>query len=130
MNDLIAPTGRSYYYDSYTRAFTSHIVERLTLGERPAVVLDKTFFYPSSGGQPFDKGTINGAEVVEVVIRPDDGAVVHALADEISGDEARGEIDWARRFDHMQQHTGQHILSQAFVREARAETVSFHMIIC
>ncbi|MBI3362778.1 MAG: alanyl-tRNA editing protein, partial [Chloroflexi bacterium] len=76
---------------------------------------------------PFDQGTINGSQVVDVVVRPADGAIVHVLAGEVSGEEARGEVDWARRFDHMQQHTGQHILSQAFVREANAETVSFHL---
>ncbi|MBI3361446.1 MAG: alanyl-tRNA editing protein, partial [Chloroflexi bacterium] len=127
MTESAAPERRAYYFDSYTRAFTARVVERLTFDARPAVVLDKTCFYPSSGGQPFDKGTINGSQVVDVVVRPADGAILHVLAGEISGEEARGEVDWARRFDHMQQHTGQHILSQAFVREANAETVSFHL---
>jgi alanyl-tRNA synthetase len=120
-------TNRLYYGDSYTRAFTARVVERARAGGRPAVVLDRTYFYPASGGQPFDRGNLNGVPVVEVAARPGDGAVLHVLAGELEAGEVRGEIDWPRRFDHMQQHTGQHILSQAFSRVAGAETVSFHL---
>ena len=123
--------GPGYYADAYTRSFTARIVERLHHDGQPAVVLDRTCFYPTSGGQPFDRGTIDDVPVAEVVVRPGDGAIVHLLdaALRLGGPqvEARGEIDWARRFDHMQQHTGQHILSQAFLQTARAETVSFHL---
>ncbi len=120
-------TERLYYSDSYTRQFTARVVERLTFGDRPALVLDKTFFYPASGGQPFDTGRINGATVVEVATRDSDKAVVHLLDRPLEADEVNCEVDWQRRFDHMQQHTGQHILSQAFLRAANAETVSFHL---
>jgi alanyl-tRNA synthetase len=120
-------TERLYYADSYTRQFTARVVERLTCDDRPALVLDKTFFYPASGGQPFDTGRINGAAVVEVATRDSDKAVVHLLHRPLEADEVICEVDWQRRFDHMQQHTGQHILSQAFLRAANAETVSFHL---
>jgi alanyl-tRNA synthetase len=120
-------TERLYYSDSYTRQFTARVVERLTFDDRPALVLDKTFFYPASGGQPFDTGRIAGATVVEVATRDSDKAVVHLLNRPLEAGEVNCEVDWGRRFDHMQQHTGQHILSQAFLRVARAETVSFHL---
>jgi len=120
-------TSRLYYSDSYTRAFSARIVARLNAPDHPAVVLDQTYFYPTSGGQPFDRGRLNGVPVVDVTAREADGAILHVLEAEVSGDTAEGEIDWPRRFDHMQHHTGQHVLSQAFVRTARAETVSFHL---
>ncbi len=120
-------TDRLYYADSYTRSFTARIVDRLEVEGRPAIALDRTCFYPTSGGQPCDAGQIDGVPVVDVRVQPGDGAILHVLGGEVSGDEVRGEIDWARRFDHMQQHTGQHILSQAFLRQAEAETVSFHL---
>ncbi|MEK7784949.1 MAG: DHHA1 domain-containing protein, partial [Chloroflexota bacterium] len=118
---------RLYYSDSYTRQFTARVVERLTFDDRPALILDKTFFYPASGGQPFDTGRIDGVAVVEVATRESDKAVVHLLNRPLEVDEVNCEVDWQRRFDHMQQHTGQHILSQAFLRAANAETVSFHL---
>ncbi len=120
-------TFRLYYSDSYTRAFSARIVARLNSPDRPAVVLDQTYFYPTSGGQPFDRGRLNDVPVVDVTAREADGAILHVLEAEVSGEMAECEIDWPRRFDHMQTHTGQHILSQAFVRTARAETVSFHL---
>jgi alanyl-tRNA synthetase len=120
-------TTRLYYSDSYTRAFSARVVERLSSQSRPAVVLDQTYFYPTSGGQPFDRGTINGVTVADVIARESDGVILHVLEAEVSGEAVACEIDWPRRFDHMQTHTGQHILSQAFVRTARAETVSFHL---
>ena len=120
-------TDRLYYADSYTRAFSARVVERVTVEARPAVVLDQTYFYPASGGQPCDTGRINGIPVVAVVIRDSDGALLHLLEAESPGEQAQGEVDWPRRFDHMQQHTGQHVLSQVFIRIAEAETVSFHL---
>ncbi|MBN1202714.1 MAG: alanyl-tRNA editing protein [Anaerolineae bacterium] len=120
-------TTRLYYADSYTTTFDAHLIERATYGNAPAVVLDRTYFYPTSGGQPHDTGALNDVPVVDVVIRPDDGAVLHVVAGEVSGETVSGQIDWTRRFDHMRHHTGQHILSQAFVRLARAETVGFHL---
>ncbi len=122
-------TYRLYYHDACLTTFTARIIERLTCQGRPAVVLDQTAFYPTGGGQPHDLGHLNDVPVVEVFERdrPADGAVVHVLAADLTGEQVTGAIDWARRFDHMQQHTGQHILSQAFVQVADAETVGFHL---
>jgi alanyl-tRNA synthetase len=116
-----------YYTDSYQVDFQARVVERLKDGGRAGVILDRTCFYPTSGGQPFDRGEIDGAEVEEVLVREEDGAVIHWLAGEPRSDDVTGRVEWPRRFDHMQQHTGQHILSQAFERVAGAATVSFHM---
>ncbi|MCR4406159.1 MAG: DHHA1 domain-containing protein [Anaerolineae bacterium] len=118
---------RLYYADAYRREFDARVIERLTWDGRPAVVLERTAFYPTSGGQPNDTGVLAGVRVVDVVEREADGAVVHVLASELPGDVVHGEIDWARRFDHMQQHTGQHILSQAFTIALEADTVGFHL---
>ena len=120
-------TERLFYQDPYRRQFEARIVERLRVGHRPGVVLDRTCFYPTSGGQPHDTGTLEGIPVVDVFEREEDKAIVHVLASELEGETVRGEIHWARRFDHMQQHTGQHILSQAFLQVLGAETVSFHL---
>ncbi len=120
-------TDRLYYTDSYARQFGARVLEQITLDERPAVILDRTFFYPESGGQPSDRGTLGGAQVIDVISRQSDRAVMHVLSQPLHATDAQGEVDWARRFDHMQQHTGQHILSQAFLRTADAETVSFHL---
>ncbi len=121
-------TERLYYADAYCRRFSAHVAERLTWGGQPAVVLDRTVFYPASGGQPADRGALGGVAVPDVVAR-EDGAVVHVLEHplpESEGDIA-GEIDWLRRFDHMQQHTGQHVLSAAFEQVLDADTVGFHL---
>ena len=107
--------------------FNAKVIEHTRVGDQLAVVLDKTSFYPTSGGQPHDTGTINGVPVQDVTIREQDGAILHHLADEIWDDNVQGSIDWARRFDHMQQHTGQHILSAAFEQIARAQTIGFHL---
>lgn len=120
-------TQRLYYSDAYTTTFDARCVEQTTLNGAPAVLLDRSYFYPTSGGQPHDTGTLNGVAVIDVAVRESDGAVVHALERPLSDEQVRGTIDWARRFDYMQHHTGQHILSQAFVRLAEAETVGFHM---
>ena len=120
-------TQRCFYQDAYTRSFDANVVERIRHNQQPALILDKTFFYPISGGQPADHGQINGVPVEDVLIREADGAVVHVLGGEVWTEEINGEIDWARRFDHMQQHTGQHILSQAFVQVTAARTIGFHL---
>ena len=117
-----------YYQNAYTTRFEATIVERVRQDGQTAVVLDETIFYPTSGGQPFDMGTINNIPVYNVTIREKDEAVLHWLdTNELWQDKIIGQINWARRFDHMQQHTGQHILSQAFVQIAQAETVGFHL---
>jgi alanyl-tRNA synthetase len=127
MSLLEKMTVRLYYTDCYETTFDAQIVETLTLSGGPAVVLDKTCFYPTSGGQPCDYGSIDGVQVIDVFIREDDQAIVHALAREPSQNSVTGEVEWSRRFDHMQHHTGQHLLSQAFLRIVGAETVSFHL---
>ena len=122
-----ATAARLYYAEANLREFDARVIERLTWNGRPAVVLERTAFYPTSGGQPHDTGTLNGVEVVDAVEREADGAVVHVLAGELQGDAVHGEINWVRRFDHMQQHTGQHVLSQAFTTALGADTVGFHL---
>ncbi|MCZ7542561.1 MAG: DHHA1 domain-containing protein [Anaerolineae bacterium] len=120
-------TQRLYYEDPYLTTFEAAVVERLTLEGRPAVALDRTAFYPTGGGQPHDAGALAGVAVVGVETREADGMVIHVLAGDLPGDRATGAVDWARRFDHMQHHTGQHILSAAFVTVAGASTVGFHL---
>lgn len=119
-------TVRLYYADSYLTEFSAVAIEQCRLAEKPAVVLNQTVFYPTSGGQPFDTGVLGTARVLDVEEDPA-GRVLHVLDSPLPLGSVRGTIDWERRFDHMQQHTGQHILSQAFVRLANAPTVSFHM---
>jgi alanyl-tRNA synthetase len=120
-------TERLYYADSTLTAFDARVVEVADAGGRAAVVLDRTAFYPTSGGQPFDLGLLGGVRVVDVVDR-EDGEIVHVLESPLDrGAPVHGEVDWTRRFDHMQQHTGQHILSAAFDRLHGVRTVSFHL---
>lgn len=120
-------TERLYYTDSYLTTFTARIVEHLEWEGHPAVVLDRTAFYPTSGGQPSDRGTLNGIPVLGAEVREPDGAVVHILEAPLEAQEVVGQVDWARRFDHMQQHTGQHLLSAACEGLLGADTVSFHL---
>jgi len=118
---------RRYYLDSYTHQFSSRIREVASVEGRAAAILEETYFYPTSGGQPHDTGWLGPARVTEVVVREADGAVLHFLDTAIPAEPAPARIDWPRRFDHMQQHTGQHILSQAFERVAVAPTIGFHL---
>jgi alanyl-tRNA synthetase len=107
--------------------FTSPVVRADADGAHTRVVLESTAFYPTSGGQPFDTGTLGGADVLDVV---DDDAlgVVHVVDGRLTvGSSVEGVINWPRRFDHMQQHTGQHILSAAFERTCHVRTESFHL---
>jgi alanyl-tRNA synthetase len=118
-------TERLYYTDCYLREFEATVVDCVPDGERVRVYLDRTAFYPDSGGQPSDAGTLAGLPLLEVV---DEGErVAHVLVRRPASDKVQGQIDWARRFDHMQQHTGQHILSAAFERTGGYRTVSFHL---
>lgn len=119
-------TVRHYYTDAYRAEFTAAIVERSGDGTR--VYLDETAFYPTSGGQPHDVGTLGGVAVVDVV--DEDERIAHVLAAPLGGGGAEprlvGRIDWVRRYDHMQQHTGQHLLSAVFEDMFGAKTVSVH----
>jgi alanyl-tRNA synthetase len=119
-------TKHLYYEDSYLTEFDADVIEQLTVGPKPAVVLDQTAFYPDSGGQPCDMGTLGGARV-ESVAEDASGRILHIVDSLPPPGLVRGRIDWGRRFDHMQQHTGQHILSQAFLCIAQAPTLSFHL---
>jgi alanyl-tRNA synthetase len=116
-------TERLYYTDSYLRQFTARVVDRSEDGL--TVYLDRTAFYPTSGGQPFDAGSIAGAPVVDVI---DEGErIAHRLASPVEPGAVECSIDWSRRFDHMQQHTGQHLLSAVFEEKFGLRTVSFHL---
>jgi alanyl-tRNA synthetase len=122
-------TERIYYTEPYTTEFDATVISvEPAPGDagRKAVVLDRTAFYPTSGGQPFDTGTLGGARVVDVV-DGDDGRLLHMIDGGNIEGTVHGEIDWPRRFDHMQQHTGQHVLSAAFDRVLNVRTVSFHL---
>jgi len=116
-------TERIYYNDSYLRRFTAHVLACAPGGA--TVYLDRTAFYPASGGQPFDLGSIAGVAVLEVVDEGD--SVAHSLAAPLDPGPVECAIDWDRRFDHMQQHTGQHLLSAVFHDLLGLDTVSFHL---
>jgi alanyl-tRNA synthetase len=115
-------TERLYYHDAYLADFDAAVVDRAEDGRR--VYLDRTAFYPTSGGQPFDIGRLGESEVVDVV--DEGGRIAHLLAGPVAGDRVRGRVDWPRRFDHMQQHTGQHLLSAVIADRFGHETVSVH----
>lgn len=118
-------THRLYYEDPYRVEFEAEIVERLVSENKPALVLDQTCFYPESGGQPSDQGTIEGVVVIKIVEEGE--KIIHVLEREVTAQRIKGKIDWTARFDHMQQHSGQHILSQAFYEILKGETLSFHL---
>lgn len=120
-------TQRLYYDDSYTTQFTARVLERVDSDGKYGLVLDRTYFYPTGGGQPNDLGTINGIAVTDVYTRDTDHAIVHVLQESLHAEIVTGIVDWQRRFDLMQQHTGQHMLTQGFVSEANANTVGFHL---
>ena len=115
-------THRLYYADSYLRDFEAAVIDRSEDSRR--VYLDQTAFYPTSGGQPFDIGQLGGIEVTDVVDEGD--RVAHLLVAPLPGARARGQIDWRRRFDHMQQHTGQHLLSAVLADVVGHATVGVH----
>jgi alanyl-tRNA synthetase len=118
---------RLYYTDSYLIEFDAVVRDIVKQEGRWVVTLDRSAFYPTSGGQPFDTGTLGEAKVVDVFDQ-EDGTVGHAVDRELEkNSRVRGHIDWDRRFDHMQQHTGQHLLSAAFEKDLGAKTVSFHL---
>src|SRR3954471_9706077 len=103
---------RRYYGNSYNLQFDAEVTEASSEAGEPYAVLDSTYFYPTSGGQPHDTGTLGAANVIDVRVRESDGALLHVLDAPIERGAVPAAIHGARRFDHMQQHTGQHILSQ------------------
>jgi alanyl-tRNA synthetase len=123
------PTRRLYYDDSYQREFTAQVLssEPELHGTTPAwaTLLDCTAFYPTSGGQPNDLGKLGDATVLDVVDDAED--IIHIIDRQVPIGSIAGCIDWPRRFDHMQQHTGQHLLSAMFHERYGRPTVSFHL---
>ncbi|WP_298814604.1 alanyl-tRNA editing protein [Chloroflexus sp.] len=128
-------TRRLYYDNSYLTEFTAQVVAVAERDNQPALALDCSAFYPEGGGQPADRGwlaePVSGQRWPVVDVQGDDGVVWHLLAAGQPlppiGATVTGQIDWARRFDHMQQHCGQHILSAAFITVCNAPTASFHL---
>ena len=120
-------TERLYYTDSYLHNFRARITGRSEDGH--TAYLDRTAFYPTSGGQPFDTGSIGGIAVLDVV--EEEARIAHRLAEPLAKDDIEGDVacvvNWSRRFDHMQQHTGQHLLSAVFEETFALHTVSFHL---
>ncbi|MET0622639.1 MAG: DHHA1 domain-containing protein [Pyrinomonadaceae bacterium] len=127
---MTTDTERLYYADSHLVEFDARVVAVSgTEDGRAAVTLDRTAFYPTGGGQPTDTGALGAARVVECV-EAEGGRLLHVCEGDVpsAGAAVRGRVDWPRRLDHMQQHTGQHILSQAFVELHGAQTRSFRMM--
>lgn len=118
-------TKRLYYDDAYQRAFQARVVDQTAIDGQPAVALDRTCFFPASGGQPHDTGRLDEVAVVDV--RQSNGRVWHLMQRPLEGQLVDGEILWPRRWDHMQNHSGQHILSQAFIVAADALTVAWRL---
>jgi alanyl-tRNA synthetase len=119
-------TKKLYLDDPYLQEFSSAVTQKIDAGDRPGIILEQTLFYPTSGGQPHDTGMINGIPVIDV-FEDQSHRIVHLLAEPVADRQVAGRIDWQRRFDHMQQHSGQHLLSQSFIKTCDAETISFHM---
>jgi alanyl-tRNA synthetase len=122
-------TERLYFKDSSILDFSARVVEVRDSGRGREVVLDRTAFYPTGGGQPNDIGKLGSADVVDVY-EDEAGLILHLVGESglvAKGETVECEVDRARRLDHLQQHSGQHVLSQAFVRCCGAETRSFHL---
>ena len=127
MTESHTRTQKLYLADPYTTTFQAKLLRCETLSDgRIAAVLDKTYFYPESGGQRADRGTVANVEIADVW-EDENEVVYHGLAEAVVTGSVDCQIDWARRFDHMQQHTGQHVLSRAFIETGSLQTVSFHM---
>ena len=118
-------TERLYDDDPYLTEFRAEVIETLTYGDKYGIVLDRTAFYPAGGGQPWDTGYLNDEKVTEVIEK--DGKLLHIVDNKLLSTEVKGSVNWARRFDFMQQHTGQHILSACFEKLLTGSTDSFHM---
>ena len=119
-------TVKLYYENAFLQDFTAAVKSCEAVKNGFAVVLDRTAFYPEGGGQPADHGTLGGAAVLDVQER--NGVITH-LCDRAlpAGETVSGRIDWARRFDHMQQHSGEHIVSGMLCSTFRCDNVGFHM---
>lgn len=119
-------TEKLYYADPFLKEFTATVMDCQPLKSGFSVVLDRTAFYPEGGGQPADQGTLNGVSVIDV--HEKNGVVFHNCEKPVEiGETVSGVIDWARRFDHMQQHSGEHILSGILCETFHCDNVGFHM---
>jgi len=119
-------TKRLFHQDPYMKNCDAKVIALSEHGSKTGVELDQTIFYPESGGQPCDLGTINDIPVLDVV--EEGQRIVHMLRKTIQPNESvRCALNWDRRFDHMQQHTGQHMLSQAFHQLIQGKTIGFHL---
>lgn len=118
-------TERLYFDDPYRADFEATVVRRVEVEGKPGLILNQTCFYPTAGGQGCDQGSLNDIPVIEVLER--DEEILHLLGGVIAVKEVRGRIDWKRRFDFMQQHSGQHVLSQSLLHVLGADTVSAHL---
>ncbi|MEI4801846.1 DHHA1 domain-containing protein [Bacillus sp. FJAT-51639] len=115
-----------FYADSYLQTFTAQITKQVCdKDDKVYVVLTQTAFYPTGGGQPHDTGYLNQIPVINV--EEIDGEIRHYITEEIHADEVTGHVSWKRRFDHMQQHAGQHILSAIFWDHFNIPTIGFHL---
>ena len=122
-------THRLYFTNSSLLDFTAEVTAVRTIEAGEAIILDQTAFYPTGGGQPHDQGRLDDAQVIDV-IEEDDGSILHLVNEPglfKSGQRVQGIVNAARRMDHLQQHSGQHLLSQAFIKACGAETRSFHL---
>lgn len=119
-------TERLYYDDAYLLAFEARVLEVRPNGENYDVLLDRSAFYPTSGGQPFDTGLLGDAQVLDVNV--EDGLVWHTVSAPLTvGETVHGKIDWPRRFDHMQQHAGDHMIAGALHRMMGGVTIGLHI---
>ena len=118
-------TERLYFDDPYRTDFEATVMDSVEVDGKPGLVLNQTCFYPAGGGQGCDQGFLNDVPVVDVLER--DGEILHLTGGVINVEKVRGSIDWKRRFDFMQQHSGQHVLSQALLQLLDADTVSAHL---
>ena len=119
-------TEKLYYADPFLKTFTATVLDCQPGKNGFVVTLDRTAFYPEGGGQPADQGTLDGAAVTDV--HEKNGAVLHNVDSAVEiGKTVTGVIDWARRFDHMQQHSGEHICSGLICGRCHCDNVGFHM---
>ncbi len=119
-------TKKLYLENAYRRTCSAEVIRQTETDGKPAVILNRTVFYPASGGQPHDSGTINKVAVIDV-FEDENQQIIHMLEIALKDRRVVCELNWERRFDHMQQHTGQHVLSQAFLKACDADTLSFHL---
>lgn len=119
-------TEKLYYTDPFLTTFTAKVLSCEAGKGGYLVTLDRTAFYPEGGGQPADHGTLGGIAVTDV--HEKDGVVIHTVEKAVEiGENVTGSIDWARRFDHMQQHSGEHILSGILCHNYHCDNVGFHL---